>query len=640
MPTSLDHVDSNTPMGANLLRGGATFKVWAPEALEVHVLGRFNRWQQSDATKLVNTGAGYWAGFVPGVSEWDEYKFFVMGRGGQGYKRDPYAREVAPSPLVGRENCVITSGAYPWHDAGFKTPAFNDLIVYQLDVGTFFAPEWPQRAGTFLDVVRKLDHLADLGVNCLELRSVIDPRPTFSPEYSGTDLYRPSPAFSVRVDQLGPYVGDVNRLLLKHGQTALSPIFLRGAANQLRALIDLCHLHGIAVTLTVAYDHAGAAFDDESLHFMDRQWAGDATRSAYFAPRPSSGGGLLFAFDRPEVRQFLIDNAKFFLSEFHVDGFHYERTNVITGEFGEIGWRFCQDLTSTVRSVKPDAIQTADHFPINPWVVKPLAEQGAGFDCCDHRDLQDGLRRAIVQASDPRAEKVDMNGVASALRAPELPQAWQALQSLENADRVYRGRELRIPALADPSNARSWYARSRARVALATLLCSPGIPLIFQGQELLEDKQWAREIERFPELLTYWDGLRREKHMNDFHHFVRDVVQLRRRLPALRGEGCRIVHVSDAERVLVFQRFGAGEHQQALVVATLSEATFDRYAVGFPSGGRWLEVFNSDVYEHWPNPAVQGNGGSVLATGAPLQGQAQSAILTLPANCVLVFTPA
>jgi hypothetical protein len=74
-----------------------------------------------------------------------------------------------------------------------------------------------------------------------------------------------------------------------------------------------------------------------------------------------------------------------------------------------------------------------------------------------------------------------------------------------------------------------------------------------------------------------------------------------------------------------------------LVVCSLNENTWHDYGIGFPQAGRWLEIFNSDVYDNWVNPAVAGNGGEVDANGPPMHGLAHSAALTIPANGLLVF---
>jgi 1,4-alpha-glucan branching enzyme len=199
-------------------------------------------------------------------------------------------------------------------------------------------------------------------------------------------------------------------------------------------------------------------------------------------------------------------------------------------------------------------------------------------------------------------------------------------------------REQRIARLGDPGNPRSWFGRSRARVATGITLTAPGIPMLFMGQEFLEDKQWSDNLDFHKDLLLYWAGLDAgDKQMLDHVRFTRELLALRWRQPALRGQGFRAVHANDQNRVLAFHRWVEGEGQDVMVVAHLS--TFNRfnYRIGFPGGGGWREVFNSDVYENWVNPGVTGNGGGVNADPDGRDGFNFSAALTLPANSLLVF---
>ena len=163
--------------------------------------------------------------------------------------------------------------------------------------------------------------------------------------------------------------------------------------------------------------------------------------------------------------------------------------------------------------------------------------------------------------------------------------------------------------------------------------------MLFMGQEFLEDKQWSDNFEFHKDLLLYWAGLDRgEKQMLDHLRFTSELLLLRRQFPALRGQGFRVVHAHDGNRVLAFHRWVNGEGRDVIVVIHLS--TFNRfdYRLGFPHSGEWREIFNSDVYEDWVNPDVSGNGGRVLAETVPLHGYEFSAALVLPANSVLVFS--
>jgi len=196
----------------------------------------------------------------------------------------------------------------------------------------------------------------------------------------------------------------------------------------------------------------------------------------------------------------------------------------------------------------------------------------------------------------------------------------------------------RIARAADPSNPRSWWARSRARVSTGLVLTAPGIPMLFMGEEFLEEKQWSDDVIDHPELLLHWEGLEApDPSMRDFLRFTRELIALRWRLPALRGEGFRLIHVHDENRVLAFHRWIPGEGCDVIVVVNLANFNRYDYRIGFPTGGSWREAFNSDVYDHWVNPQVTGNGGGIFATGAPLHDFEYSAPLILPANGLLVF---
>jgi 1,4-alpha-glucan branching enzyme len=96
-------------------------------------------------------------------------------------------------------------------------------------------------------------------------------------------------------------------------------------------------------------------------------------------------------------------------------------------------------------------------------------------------------------------------------------------------------------------------------------------------------------------------------------------------------------HVHGQNRVIAFHRWLEDRGQDVIVVATLAEATWYNYGIGFPFPGTWLEIFNSDVYDNWVNPNVAGNGGSIIASGPPLHGFPASANIVIPANGLVVF---
>jgi 1,4-alpha-glucan branching enzyme len=621
-------------MGANLVADGATFRVWAPKAHSVHAIGDFNDRQCNDASLLTRDDHGHWRGFIPGVRDRQRYLFYVVGDGGEGPKRDPYARELQrPFP----SDCIVRKTDFPWHDTGYATPRFHNFVIYQLHVGTFFTPNLPRKGGTFLDVTRKIPHLAELGVTAIQLMPIQEFQTLFSLGYNGTDYFSPEMDFAVEDADLGPYAEQVNTLLDAKGLRRYEVQELRGEMNQLKALIDLCHIYGLAVLLDVAYNHAGGDFGDQSMFFFDRQSTADGNRNSLYFTDRGHAGGLVFDFGKPEVRDFLIQNAKFFLNEYQVDGFRYDQVSVIDHDGAPHGWSFCQDLTSTLRHHRSGALNKAEYWNVNPYIVKPVQE-GAGFDTTLTDGLRIAIRDVISNASQPDERALNMTGLVRSMWPEGFHEQWRFVQGPENHDIVYHGREQRVARLGHPDNPRSWFSRSRSRVATGIGLTAPGIPMLFMGQEFLEDKQWSDNLELHKDLLLHWAGLDvGDKQMLDHIRFTRELLALRWRYPGLVGQGFRVVYVHDQNRVLAFHRWVEGEGHDVIVVVHLS--TFNRfeYRIGFPGGGEWREIFNSDVYENWVNPGVTGNGGRVFADLQPLHGFGSSAALTLPANSVLVF---
>jgi len=163
--------------------------------------------------------------------------------------------------------------------------------------------------------------------------------------------------------------------------------------------------------------------------------------------------------------------------------------------------------------------------------------------------------------------------------------------------------------------------------------------MLFMGQEFLEDKQWADDFKNHANLLLYWAGLDQgDMQMHDHLRFVRELLALRKRCAGQRGQGFRVIHAHDQNRVLAFHRWVEYEGNDTVVVVNLAPWHQYAYRIGFPFSGRWNEAFNSDVYESWVNPQMEGNGGGVVAQ--PMHGYEASAELTLPANSLLVFTRA
>ncbi len=509
-------------------------------------------------------------------------------------------REMATDNPFPTCSCLIRSStAYPWHDAAFVPPDFSNMIIYQLHVGTY-APSSPGAASTFLDVIGKIQYMAALGINVLQPLPIDEMETDPSLGYNGADYFSPDFPYVVSRPALSGYLSTINRLLAAKGFSPLALSDITPGPAQLKAMVDLCHLYGIAVTFDVVCNHAGGFFgDDQSLYFWDRAAdTSDNNQSLYFT-NMGLAGGLSFALWNDDVREFIINSARYYIQEFHVDGFRYDEISALLSMNQDSGWSFCCDLTNTLRYVKPRLLQNAEYWPFefqnylrpSPLIVTPTGGGGTGFDVLQHDGLRSAVRSAVGQASQGQSATVDFDAIAGNLYPQGFAHGWQAVTCVENHDLVQAGREPRIPALADGSNRRTWYARSRSRFATGLLLTAPGIPQLFMGQEFLQSYQWSPDPADSLHLI-WWNGLDTasdQAMVNDLR-FTQNLIRLRWNQPALRGDNVNPFHVHDQNRVIAFHRWLEGTGNDVIVVATLAETTWYNYAIGFPYSGPWAEV--------------------------------------------------
>jgi hypothetical protein len=216
-----------------------------------------------------------------------------------------------------------------------------------------------------------------------------------------------------------------------------------------------------------------------------------------------------------------------------------------------------------------------------------------------------------------------MGAVAAGINHFDLPTVVNYIESHDEA--AHQGR---ISVLADGSDPDGPYANARARVAMALVLFSAGIPMLLQGQELLESRPFGDSMDK----RIRWE-LREDN--APFFLFAKDAVRLRRTQPALRSSsGQNVFHVNDGANVLALHRY-AGGGDDLVVVVSLNNSAFDAYQLGFPLGGDWFEVLNGDAAAY--GGENRGNGGRITVSGPGMHGFGQSAAIVIPPSGVLVF---
>jgi hypothetical protein len=149
MPVDLNRVNRSSAMGATVWPDGTGFRTWAPNAKAVSVVAGSalgasgnSSWRPAPEDGLAPLGDGSWGGFLTGAGDGDPYMFFVKGAGSSGWKRDSYARELTISPAFPDSYCVVRDPKrYSWRAEAWLSPGFNDLVLYQLHVGTWWAQD-------------------------------------------------------------------------------------------------------------------------------------------------------------------------------------------------------------------------------------------------------------------------------------------------------------------------------------------------------------------------------------------------------------------------------------------------------------------------------------------------------------------
>lgn len=629
-------------LGGHLVSGGATFRIWAPAAREVYLLwGDRSRRQRPDSEWRLAREGEFFIGFMPGARDGDRYRYWVVGPGGEGPKRDPHARELEWDDYPDSDAILRDPASYPWASDAYRRKPPQELVLYQLHVGTFWFCDAngndlrSSRIARFLDILGRFADILALNISGIQLLPIVEWRSIRSMGYNGTDIYSPEMDHFVRPDELSPYLQRLNELRQAKGAPPLARAVLESGVNQLKALIDLLHLHDIAVFFDVVYNHLGGSFDAQSIECLDFHVTEAKPYGPYFQ-RADWAGGHVPDFSMAPVRRFLIENAQAMAAEYRIDGIRYDEVTVIDAHGG---WGFCKELTSALAATAPDMLNVAEFWQGDKRVI---LEGGAGFDAVWLDTVRDAVRSAIAAAARGRSAWVDMTRVAAAL-SPTFGESdamsWRAVHCIDNHDLSLAAKPDKVPRiarLADQSNSRSWYGRSRSRVANALLLSSPGIPMLFMGQEILEDKFWTDDPPQFPGALIWWQGVKHQREMSEHLRFMQDFIRVRRERPALRGRTWRAYQVHDLDRILVLLRGNGNPEDDIVIVFSLNENTLHDYEIGFPHGGTWHLLLSGDSYEIDGQRAVITND-TVDASGPGRHTMPASARVTVPANGVLVF---
>jgi 1,4-alpha-glucan branching enzyme len=260
------------------------------------------------------------------------------------------------------------------------------------------------------------------------------------------------------------------------------------------------------------------------------------------------------------------------------------------------GWALLQWINDDKDRELPWNITIAEDLQNDDWITRDTRSGGAGFNSQWDLSFFQAIRQAVTAATD---EARDVSAVAGAISRRDHGDAFRRVIYSESHDEVDIRDGVpqgRMPEKVWSGHADSWASKKRSTVAAVLALTSPGIPMLFQGQEVLEWGSWSDNPASNPNAMLDWS---KKDRFRGIFNLYRDLVHLRRNAfgttRGLCGQGLNVFHVNDDAKVIAFHRWAeGGPGDDVVVVVNLSSRTFGSYAIGFPRGGRWELRFNSN----------------------------------------------
>ena len=548
---------------------GVTFRVWAPRAARVSVVGDFNAWD-GRALQMANLGvSGVWTLFVPELAADALYKFEILPRDGQipFLRSDPYACSTQLRPATASR--VPGAETYAWHDATWylaraaRPATLQPLNLYELHAGSWLRhPDG--RFYSYAELAERLvPYVVAHGYTHLEFMPLTEHPLDESWGYQTTGYFAPSARY--------------------------------GAATDLKALIDACHVAGIGVLLDWVPAHFPA--DDGALARFDGS-------ALYEHPDPRVGrhpdwGTYIFDYGRHEVASFLLSSAHYWLQEFHFDGLRVDAVASMlyldysrrAGEWvpNRYGGRenleavdFLRALNTMLAQEFPGALSIAEESTTWPMVTRPASEGGLGFTFKWNMGWMNDTLRYF--ALDPVHRRFHHN----LLTFGQLyAYSEQFLLPLSHDEVVHGKRSLLAKMPGD-----DWQRFANLRLLLTYQITTPGKKLSFMGNEFGQLREWRVGWE------LDWDLLQHPAHagIDRLNTDLNGLYRARTELHELDGApaGFGWIDCDDTEHSLLsfVRRDGAGHF--VVVVLNFTPVPRPNYVLRVPQARRYRELFNSD----------------------------------------------
>ncbi len=584
-------------LGARMVEVGCLFRVWAPNARHVSVLGDWSHWSTRWPMHRVGD-TGVWEVWVEQAQPGQRYKFEVEDCHGWVTQRaDPMARATEIPPA--NASVICGPSGYRWGDAawvaGRPTADPAHLRIYELHLGS-----WRWDLQNYRDIAHSVaEHVAHLGFTHVELLPVS--------EYP----YGPSWGYQVT--------------------GYFAPTARYGATDDFRAFVDILHQHGIGVIVDWVPAHfprdawALARFDGTALY-------------EHFDPRRGEQpdwGTLVFDFARPEVRNFLVGSALHWLDEFHVDGLRVDAVasmlyldysrgpggwtpNIFGGRENLEAIDFFRHLNGTVQWMYPGTMVIAEESTAFPGVTHSPESGGLGFT---HKWNMGWMNDTLAYLrNDPVHRPWHHHQLTFGLMYAFSERFVLPLSH----DEVVHGKG----SLYGKQPGDEWQKLAGLRTLYAWMWSLPGSPLLFMGSELGMPSEWDENTGLPWHLL---DDPRRAA----LGSMIHELSATADRWPALWERdhdpgGFQWLDADDtAHSMYAFVRWSAGGLHAVVCLANFTPVPRPGYRVGVPWGGPWRVVLDTDATA-WTGSGFRGEAAEYAAGDEAAQQMPHSLVIDVP----------
>ena len=598
------------PMTLNGVQG-TYFAVWAPSAKKVSVIGDFNYWLESDHALNVRwDGSGIWEGFLPGVGHGNLYKYKIHSHhnGEVTEKADPFARFCEQPPKTAS---VVWEEAYTWKDKTWltKRKKTNQLdqafSVYEVHLSS-----WRKKPDgtslTYEELAKELvSYVKEMGYTHVEFMPIMEYPYDPSWGYQLTGYFAPSSRF--------------------------------GNPTAFKGLIEAFHKEGIAVLLDWVPSHFPS--DDHGLGNFDGS-------HLYEHPDPRKGyhkdwKSLIFNYDRPEVRAFLISNAVFWMQEYHIDGLRVDAVASMLyldysreeGEWepNEFGGRenlaaqgFLKDMNLELYS-RFEGIQTiAEESTAFPMVSRPTDIGGLGFGM---KWMMGWMHDTLAyMKKDSVYRKYHHNEISFSLTYAFTENFMLPLSH----DEVVYGKKSILGRMPGDE----WQRFANLRTLYTYMFTHPGAKLNFMGGDFGQHDEWnfEKSLDWHLTQYSYHKGIQElVKDLNSLYKSAKALHQLQ-----FSSEGFEWLSYDDSENsILSYIRKGKSKKDRFVILCNFTPTPHQAYQIGIPEGNSLSLVFNSDASKYGGSDFKINN--EYLISENYSHGKNQSVILRIPPLSTQVY---